>query len=286
MVAVIAEAGINHCGSLDTACTLASVAKDAGCDYIKLQKRDPDWSYSAEELAGPCKSPWGETTGDKVRGRELSWADLGLFDSYCDGIGIEWFSSCFDLSALRELHRRFPRRRLNKVPSVLATRREYLHEVASQGVPTLVSTGHFASVREAVCGIASVFAPAGCRFGLMHTTALYPAPASRLNLRRIAALDEAARALDLGDLYMGAGYSGHETGVSTSVVAAALGARWIERHVTLDRASYGADQAASLEPEGVRRLVRDIRSMGAALGDPDPILQGDEKNPVTYWRSA
>jgi N-acetylneuraminate synthase len=286
---LIAEAGINHGGSVDVACKLADAAKAAGCDYVKIQKRDPYWSYSADELAVHCLSPWGTTVEEKVIGRELSWSAVDLFNAHCCEIGIGWFASCFDLQSLRDLHARYPQRPYNKVPSVLATRREYLEAVAFQGLPALVSTGHFASVTEAVILICDVFQRFGCRFGLLHTTALYPAPVARLNLRRMAELDRAARTYMAEDgrdasLYIGAGYSGHETGVATSVVAAALGARWIERHVTLDRASYGADQAASLEPEGIRRLVRDIRSVGEALGESDPALVGDEKYPVKFWR--
>jgi len=286
---ICGEIGINHSGKVEIACRLATMAQEAGCDHVKLQLRNAEFAYSSEELAASCVSPWGTTVEAKVVGRELSWQDVDFFNAHCREIGIGWFASCFDLQSLRDLHARYPTRPYNKVPSVLATRREYLEAVAFQGLPALISTGHFASIAEAVdlvCGVSSRF---NCIFGLLHTTALYPAPVNRLNLRRMAALDRAARAYMAEEgrdasLYLGVGYSGHETGVSTSVVAAALGARWVERHVTLDRASYGADQAASLEPEGVRRLVRDIRAVGDALGESDPALVGDEKYPVRYFR--
>jgi sialic acid synthase SpsE len=157
-------------------------------------------------------------------------------------------------------------------------------------VPTLVSTGHFASAIDAVHAVGSVFSQFNCEYGLLHTTALYPAPIDRLNLRRMLKLQEMTQMLgDDGEIglsrFLGVGYSGHEVGVSTTVLAASLGAKWVERHITLDRASYGADQAASLEPDGLRRLVRDIRSIDAAMGEPDPALVGDEKVPVSFWRS-
>jgi N-acetylneuraminate synthase len=285
MVRIIGEIGLNHVGSLDTARKLATMARDAGCDLVKLQKRDVDFCYSPEELAKPCDSPWGTTLRDKVEGRELSWSDIDSFNAHCHGIGIGWFASCFDFSSLKELHRRYPSRPYNKVPSCMATRREFLEAVARQGVPTLVSTGHFPSVHDAVGMIGGIFGQFNCPFGLLHTTALYPAPINRLNLRRIRWLDDDMREADCDpSLYLGVGYSGHEVGVSTSVLAASLGAKWIERHITLDRASYGADQAASLEPDGLRRLVRDIRQIDEAMGDPDPALVGDEKVPVTFWR--
>lgn len=296
MIQLVAEIGINA-PQVEQAVKLATIAKECGFDYVKLQKRDPDFAYSPEELAAPCKSPWGTTVRDKVVGRELSWADIDLFNAHCRDIGIGWFASCFDLSSLKELHRRYPTRPYNKIPSSLAIREEYLEAVASQGIPTLVSTGLFKNVDEAVWSTTSVFWRCQCPFGLLHATAIYPAPIERLNLRRMQALDAAARGWlapngavpsSSGELpprfYLGVGYSGHETGVAPSVVAATLGARWIERHVTLDRTAYGADQAASLEPEGMRRLARDVRMVEEALGESDPALVGDEKVPVKFWR--
>lgn len=279
---VIADIGINHNGKLDVAIQLAVAAKRAGCDYVKLQKRDPDWCYSPEEMARVMEnpSPWGPTVGDKVRGRELSWEQVAEFDAACSQLGVGWSASCFDLKSLRELHERYPKRPFNKVPSALAGRPEFLREVASQRVLTLISGALLddAGLDAAV----AVFEGARCQYVVNHCVGLYPCPPARVNLLAITRLIER---FHRKPHCVGVGYSGHETGILPSTLAAMLGASWIERHVTLDRSAYGSDQAASLEPHGLEVLVRDVRSLPLVLGDGDRNPRGDEKRPVTFWRS-
>lgn len=278
-ISIIGEIGLNFVGSLEIAKELALIAKRAGADFVKLQKRTIEYCYSPEELAKPCDSPWGITVEDKVRGRELSWDQIAEFDAYCKEIGIAWSASCFDLVSLRELHKRYPRRPWNKIPSALALRPEFVREVASQGILTLISAA--LSTDEEIDEIVETFERARCPYVINHCAAYYPAPPERLNLQVIQTFKEryGERAY-----CRGIGSSGHETGVLPSVVAVLMGATWVERHITKDRSLYGADQAASLEPHGLELLVRDIRSLEVILGDGVRRFYGDEKKPVSYWR--
>lgn len=276
---IIAELGINHNGDVDIAKAMVTKAAIAGCDYVKLQKRDVEWCYTPEQLAQPCDSPWGETIEDKVCGRELDWDAVEFLDRHCSSLDIGWSASCFDLNSLSELEGLFPQRPFNKVASAMALHQLFLREVARYGRLTLLSTGLLTD--EGISRAAQVFENARCPYVIMHTTALYPAPLERLNLSVISILQEVFHE---AEHCMGIGYSGHEVGVLPSVVAAGLGATWIERHFTLDRSMYGADQSASLEPAGLERLVRDIRSLPVIRGDGNRVLHGDEKNPVTYFR--
>jgi N-acetylneuraminate synthase len=280
-IAVIAELGINYNGDLAMACHMASVARDCGADFIKLQKRDPDWCYTDLEMAMPCKSPWGTTVEDKVRGRELNWDQIHKFDEHCKAERIRWFSSCFDLKSLRELHEFFPDRPWNKIPSAMARHKAFVREVAKQKIPTLISAG--LSKDEELDEITSIFELEGCKYVVNHCIALYPSPDNRLELEAIPIMwqryGEAPKCL-------GIGYSGHERGILPSVMAARMGARWIERHFTLDRTAYGADQAASLEPEGFRRMCRDIRRIPEIIGSGNRNPRGDEKIPVTNLRMS
>ena len=280
MAKIIAELGINHNGDLHQAVSMATAAKAAGCEYVKLQKRDVERCYTEEELAKPCESPWGETVRDKVAGRELSWAEIQAFDSHCRNIGIEWTASCFDLASLSELGEFYPKRPFNKVASAMAKFSVFLSEVADQGILTLISTGLVTDAE--VNQIVSQFDAHHCPFVLMHCCARYPAPVEQLNLSRIQTLEAHGRR---SKWFQGVGYSGHEPGVLPSVVAVERGAEWVERHFTLDRTMYGADQAASLEPAGLERLVRDVRQLEALGGDPVISPVPGAKIPVTFLRT-
>ena len=281
MTTIIAELGINHNGSLDTLIKMANAAKKAGADFVKIQKRTIDWCYTPMEMDKPCKSIWGDTIGDKVKGRELSWESIDKFVAYCEFHDISWFSSCFDMRSLEILNERY-NVKYNKVPSALTCREKFLKKIASYRIPTLISTGLCGSYSE-IEKIGWLFEDAGCPFIFNHCVALYPAPVERLNLSIIKHM-KVALPTDQWSFFLGVGYSGHEVGILPSVIAASMGAKWIERHFTLDRAMYGADQAASMEPQGFERMVRDIRLLDKIEGFPAKSLQGDEKNPVTFWR--
>jgi N-acetylneuraminate synthase len=275
---VVAELGINSNGCLKTLKSMALEAKASGADFLKLQKRDIDLCYTPEELMAPCDSPWGTTVECKVRGREHSWEELESFDKYTKLLEIGWSASCFDLRSLRWLEEKFPDRPFNKVASAMALHPEFLKAVASYQRLTLLSTGLLAD--HGIVNAADVFEDAQCPYVIMHTVALYPCPLERLNLQVISVLQEL---FHKKQFCMGIGYSGHETGVLPSTIAAGLGATWIERHFTLDRAMYGGDQAASLEPKGLANLVRDIRSLPLIKGTGVRKFHGDEKNPVKHF---
>jgi N-acetylneuraminate synthase len=276
---IIAEIGINHNGDVALAKKLALMAKECGCDFVKLQKRTIDWCYSEDQLSQACESPWGTTIRDKVVGRELSWDQIEEFDRYCKHIEMPWFASCFDLNSLHELHNRYPKRLFNKIPSCMADREKFLDVIADQKLPVIVSPGLINDVR--LDEITGFLTERECLFIVNHCVSLYPCPPERLNLRSIKWL---MKKYSANPHCIGIGYSGHEVGLLPSIIAASIGAMFVERHVTLDRTMYGSDQAASVERQGLERMVRDIRSLKNIMGVEGRELHGDEKNPVTFWR--
>lgn len=280
---VIAEIGINHNGNIDRAMAMVKEAHRCGADVVKFQKRDVDTCYTQEELQAPCKSPWGKTVEAKVRGRELSWSFFYRLTGLCEDLDIGWSCSAFDLSTLKRLEREHGEDiDFHKVPSCMARHGTFLKEVASYKRLTLVSVG-LAKDLDEVMRVASVFEAAACPYVLNVTTAVYPTPVNRVNLNRIETL-QALKSHGLSDLCVGVGYSGHEVGVLPSVIAAHMGSIFVERHFTMDRSWYGADQAASLEPHGLELLCRDIKMLGSLGGAKDIALWGDEKNPVPNLR--
>ena len=250
---IIAEIGINHNGDLDLAKRLISVAHAAGCDAVKFQKRTIDIVYTAEELAKPRESPFGETNGDLKRGLEFGMEQYGEIAAYCRAIKMPWFASCWDAASVDFIARfDVP---CYKIASASLTDDALLRRTRAVGKPVILSTG-MSSVAEIdhaveVLGTDDLV--------ILHAVSTYPAQYDELNLRCIRTL-----AKRYG---VPVGYSGHETGIPSSVAAVALGARCVERHITVDRALWGSDQAASLEPNGITRLVRDIRLVEQAMGD-------------------
>lgn len=270
----IAEIGINHNGSLETAKELINLAKRAGCDSVKFQKRTIEIVYSQEILETPRQSPWGTTTRQQKEGLEFNKYEYEQIAVYCRQIGIPWFASAWDIPSqnfLREFQTPF-----NKVASAMATHKDFLAAVASEKKLTFLSTGmmEYRDIDDAV----DIFKSADCPFILMHTTSVYPSPESILNLRAIETLRNRYQ--------VPVGYSGHESTVMPSLVAAALGAIAIERHITLDRAMYGSDQSASLAEKGLTRLVDEIRRMPEALGDGHKKIELGElevASKLRYW---
>lgn len=251
---VIAEIGINHNGDLDLARALVDVAVDAGCEAVKLQKRTPELCVPAEQREVVRETPWGAITYLEYRHRvELGAEEYAAFDDHCRSAGILWFASPWDTPSIDFLEAFDPP--CYKVASACVTDRSLLERLAATGRPTIVSTGM--STMEEIEAAVSVFEPS--RLLVAHSTSSYPCPPEELNLRMIASL---AERFDVP-----IGYSGHEVGLQTTVAAVVLGATFVERHITLDRAMWGSDQAASVEPQGLSRLVRDIRTVESALGD-------------------
>ena len=250
---VIAEIGINHNGDIDIAKKLINVASGAGCDAVKFQKRTIEVVYSPEELAKPRESPFGETNGDLKRGLEFELEEYQEIDRYCREVKIDWFASCWDEASvdfIAQFH--VP---CFKVASASLTDDNLLRHTRKVGKPVILSTGM--STLKEIDHAVEVLGKQD--LAVMHACSTYPAYYEELNLRVIDVLR---------DRYgVPVGYSGHETGLPSSVAAAVLGACMVERHITLDRSMWGSDHAASLEPNGITRLVRDIRLIEKSLGD-------------------
>jgi N-acetylneuraminate synthase len=250
---VIAEIGINHNGDLAIAKKLINVAAAANCDAVKFQKRTVDVVYTPEELAKPRESPFGETNGDLKRGLEFSERDYEEIDRFCREIGIPWLASCWDEASVDIISQfNVP---CYKIASASLTDDNLLRHTRAQRKPIILSTGM--STIEQIDRAVEILGKHD--LVLMHTTSTYPSASGELNLRAILTLKQRYG--------VPVGYSGHEVGVPTSAAAAVLGACAIERHITLDRAMWGSDQAASLEPPGISRLVRDIHDCELAMGD-------------------
>lgn len=252
---IIAEIGINHNGDMSICKELIDVAVDAGCDAVKLQKRDINQVYTQEFLDSPRESPWGTTQRDQKEGLEFNADQYGDIDQYCKEKKIEWFASAWDVNS-QEFLRQFDCT-YNKVASAMIVRNELLHKIAEERKHTFISTGMttYDDIQNAV----DIFKAADCSFELMHTVSTYPMKDENANLNMISTLRERYQC-DVG-------YSGHEVGLAVSYAAAAQGITSLERHITLSRAMYGSDQSASVEPAGLRQLVGAVRKIELAMGD-------------------
>jgi N-acetylneuraminate synthase len=251
---VIAEIGINHNGSLEIAQRLIDVAKASGCDAVKFQKRTPEKCVPADMRDKMRETPWGYISYMEYRYKiEFGREEFQQIDNYCRAQKIRWFVSCWDTDSV-EFIKAFNTPCI-KIPSAALTDRELLESIRAANCPAMLSTGMSSSEQiEAAVGMLDA-----SRLLLAHATSTYPCPKEELNLRMITTLRE-RYACPIG-------YSGHEVGLATTIAAIALGACFVERHITLDRAMWGSDQAASIEPQGLKRLVKDIRNVEAALGD-------------------
>lgn len=270
MTYIIAEIGINHNGKLDLAKHLIDAARWCGADAVKFQKRTVEIVYKGQ-LGTPRESPWGKTLGEQKHGLELSGEAYDQIDSYCKSIGMPWFASAWDIPSLEFLRKyELP---YNKVSSAMATNEEFLKAVRADGRPIILSTAM--CTEKQIWDAANILHPEV----IMHCVGTYPAREEDLNLSYIKKLIRDYAPIKVG-------YSGHESSVSPSVIAAALGAELIERHITVDRASYGSDQAASLEPVGFRSMVEQIRKLPKILGDGEKhILPAEEivAKKLRYW---
>lgn len=251
---VIAEIGINHNGSIELAQQLIEVAAECGCDAVKFQKRDPELCVPPEMRNKMRETPWGYVTYMEYRERvEFGLEEFQSIDQYCRQQGILWFASCWDEPSI-DFMNQFDTPCI-KVPSAALTHRQLLEKARSQDCPVMLSTG-MSTMREIHAAVELIGTE---NLLLAHSTSTYPCPVEELNLRMVPTL---ARTFDCP-----IGYSGHETGLMPTVASVALGASFVERHITLDRAMWGSDQSASIEPVGLRRLVKDIRVLDRGLGD-------------------
>jgi len=261
---IIAEIGINHNGDIKICKELIDIAKDAGCDAVKFQKRDIDIVYTKEFLNSPRDSLWGKTQRDQKLGLEFSENDYDEIDTYCSKKNINWFASAWDLNSqdfLRKYNTKY-----NKIASAMIVYDDLLNKVASEGKHTFISTGM--STYEDIENAIQIFKKHQCSFELMHTVSTYPMKDEDANLKMIKTLRE--------KYGCNVGYSGHEVGLAVSCAAAAIGITSLERHITLDRAMYGSDQSASIEPNGLRMLVGSVRKIEKAIGNGVKKIIADE----------
>lgn len=262
---IVAEIGINANGSVDIAKKLIDVASFAGADAVKFQKRTVDVVYTEEELARPRESPFGKTNGDLKRGLEFGFNEYDQIDRYCREKGILWFASAWDVGSLRFLEQFSPP--CHKVASAMLTDHHLLYEIRRTNRAVIMSTGM--STYQEIHDAEKIWW--GHRdLALMVTTSTYPASYISLNLDRIHTMMNHFPLRPIG-------YSGHETGLYTTLAAVGMGASLVERHITLDRSMWGTDQAASVEPGGFIKLVKEIRDFETARGDGKIGLQPGEE---------
>jgi N-acetylneuraminate synthase len=253
-VYIIAEIGINHNGNLEIVKRLIDVAVMSGCDAVKFQKRTPEKAVPPEYRDVMRETPWGIISYLEYRRKvEFGFDEYTEIARYCKEKGIDWFASCWDEDSVDFIEQFAPP--CYKIASASLTDIPLLEHVRSKGRSVILSTGM--STFEEIEQAASVLGLE--RLAIAHSTSTYPCPPGELNLRMIQTLR--AR------FDCPVGYSGHEVGLQTTLAAVTLGAAFVERHITLDRAMWGSDQAASVEPGGMIRLVRDIRVIEQALGD-------------------
>lgn len=274
-VFITAEIGINHNGDINIAKQLIDVATFAGCDAVKFQKRNPKSCVLPEQENVMRETPWGLMTYLEYRYKvEFGEEEYDEIDRYCREKGIEWYASTWDVES--QLFLRKYNLKHNKIASPMLTNTELLELVAKEKKDTFISTGMstMAEIKKAV----DIFRKYNCPFELMHCNSSYPMSSEEANLYCIITLRE--------KFGCNVGYSGHERGLQISVAAVALGATSLERHITLDRAAFGSDQAASVEPQGLIRLVRDVRIIEQALGDGIKIVYESEKSNLQRLRKV
>jgi len=250
-----AEIGINHNGDMSICKELIDVASKADCDAVKFQKRDIDQVYTQDFLDSPRESPWGKTQREQKAGLEFTADQYNEIAQYCKTKNIEWFASAWDMNSqkfLQQFDSKF-----NKIASAMIVHEDLLKMVAGEKKHTFISTGMttYNEIQTAV----DIFNSANCSFELMHTVSTYPMKDEDANLNMINTLRDKYNC-DVG-------YSGHEVGLAISYAAAAMGITSLERHITINRAMYGSDQSASVEPAGIRQLVGAVRKIEIAMGD-------------------
>lgn len=265
---IIAEIGINHNGDMTIAKKLIDIAKVAGCDVVKFQKRNPDVCVPEHQKTIMRDTPWGRMTYLDYKYKvEFNQNQYDEIDIYCKEKDIKWSASPWDLDSLDFLNQYdIP---FIKIPSALLTDLELIKESVKTGKKIIISTGMstIEEIDNAVDTIKKVNAEA--QYAILHCNSTYPAPNDELNLNCIKTLKDKYNCE--------VGYSGHEFGLTTTIASICLGATIIERHITLDRTMWGTDQMCSVEPQGLIKLVRGIKELNKALGDGKKIVTETEK---------
>ncbi len=270
-VYIVAEIGINHNGDLEVAKQLIDTAAQSGCDAVKFQKRTPELCVPPEQRNQMRETPWGYITYMEYRHRvEFERAEYEEMDAYCRSKNIDWFASCWDEPSVDFVEQFNPP--AYKIPSATLTDAALLRYLRNTGRPLVLSTG-MSSLTQVHAAVKLLGTD---NLVLLHCNGTYPCPPEQLNLRTIMRL--------AGEFNCPIGYSGHEVGLPTTVASVALGACFVERHITLDRAMWGSDQAASVEPQGLERLVKYIRVVESAMGDGVKRVYPDEKKAMLRLR--
>ncbi|WP_461451857.1 N-acetylneuraminate synthase family protein [Mucilaginibacter sp.] len=273
---IIAEIGINHNGSLEITKKLIDEAVFAKADAVKFQKRTPEICVPKDQWGIMRDTPWGKMTYiDYKRKTEFGLAEYATIDQYCKKVGIDWFVSAWDAPSV-DFMEQFDTV-MYKLASASLTDFELIERILDTGRPLMLSTG-MSTMKEIENALAFInaFSPEYPLF-VAHSTSAYPCKPEELNLRMIQTLENKFPGIPIG-------YSGHETGLATTVAAVTMGATFVERHFTLDRAMWGSDHAASVEPQGFQRLVRDIRDVETAAGDGVKVVYESELGPMKRLR--
>ncbi len=262
---IIAEIGINHNGSLDTAKKLIDIAAVSGCDAVKFQKRNPDVCVPEHQKNVPRETPWGTMSYLDYKYRmEFGKQEYDQIDQYCKEKNIAWSASPWDMDSLHFLEQyNLP---FIKMPSAMMTNEELMRASARTGKKIIFSSGM--STLDETDKAVQWMREEKAEFALLHCNSTYPAPLEDLNLKCIQTLKE-RYACEVG-------YSGHEFRLGTTVASIYLGATIIERHITLDRTMWGSDHLASVEPQGLIKLVKGVRELEIALGDGNKVVTEGE----------
>jgi N-acetylneuraminate synthase len=269
---IIAEIGLNHNGDINIAKELILKAKEAGCDAVKFQKRTPDVCTPKDQWNIERDTPWGRMKYIDYRYKvEFGDAEYKIINDYCSELDMVWFASCWDEEAVDFLEKFNPM--LYKAASASLTDISLLKKKMDTGRPLMISTG-MSTIEELKTAVAAIGTK---NLAIAHATSTYPCKPEELNLRMINTLQEMYPTCPIG-------YSGHETGLSTTLATIPMGANFIERHFTLDRSMWGSDQSASVEPVGMTRLVKDIRDIETALGDGVKKVYESEMGPRAKLR--
>ena len=274
-VFLIGEIGINHNGDVKIAKKIIKNAKLAGFDAVKFQKRNPDICVPEKKKSALKETPWGIMSYLNYKKKiELNYKQFKEIDNYCKKLKIDWFVSCWDEDSIKFI-KKF-KVKYHKVASAMITNKKLLSEIAKQRKLTFISTGM--STYKDINAAISIFKKYKCEYLLMHSVSVYPCPDELLNLKMIKILNKKYKS--------NIGYSGHESSTIPSLIAAAMGARAIERHITLKRTMWGTDQSASLEFNGMRTLVDYVRRFEKSMGSGKKFIIPEEKGKLSdqkYW---
>ena len=269
----IAEIGLNHNGEVKIAKELIDVAVSAKCDAVKFQKRTPELCVPEDQKMIERDTPWGIMSYIDYRHRiEFGEDEYAQIDEYCSKVGIDWFVSTWDKESVDFMEEKL-NANLYKVPSACITDTNMLNALNDSSKPIIMSTGM--STIDEIKSAVSFFNKDN--LAILHCTSSYPCSNEEINLNMIPTLKEMFPNNIIG-------YSGHETGLQVTLAAVALGSKIIERHITLDRTMWGSDQSASLEPHGLRKLIRDIYAISDAMGDGKKIVYDSELSSLKKLR--